>query len=147
MEYVQEWLSVLVPLGVLMGVFMIAKRAHAHSKRATVDQQAVDSSRRQFFKRVAGLAGFLVTATIVNPFEAFATHLRCIHSGVEAPYISCLGACSPTFTRCCVTSRNGVYYDCCTGQCYGPGCRWPRRYRVYFSLDNKGGCFCYLQTC
>lgn len=107
----------------------------------------VFESRRNFFRVAGAAAALALTSKVLKPVAAWATHLRCTHSGAVSPYNTCIGLCSCTRSSCCVTSPNGVYRDCCSGSCVYGSCSACGRFRVVFRVDNSGGCFCYLRAC
>lgn len=148
MSKIHEAIFALLTLMVLIGGLGIARYALlGESGRKRDPMRLHNSSRRDFLGKASGVVVLIVVSSVLKPLAAFAGHLRCNHFGVSGSWRTCRGLCSQTYTRCCMWSPNGIYYDCCTGTCTGGGCKWSRAYRVNFSIDNSGGCYCFLQAC
>lgn len=138
----------VLPLTLVVGLAVLAVVVAAWWQNRDVVTRRVPreplKGRRAFLAKAGSVVALAVTTAVLRPMAAFATHRRCEHRGVSGAYRTCLGQCSFTNSKCCQTSPNGVYRDCCSGGC-AYNCRYKRL--VVFQIDSSGGCFCYLESC
>lgn len=143
----QSVLTITLLALVVVGILLVTQSRGRPSASSKGERSPRGPSRRSLLQAAASGVALAITSTVLRPVAAFATHRRCEHRGVTGAYNTCLGNCTCGCSSCCRTSPNGVYRDCCTGCCSGSGCCNLPRQLVVFQIDNRGGCFCYLQAC